>query len=184
MSNVAQPGVQAGRRRSASSLNFTLANKKHMECLVVTNLATYKAIAEEAYTQMVKANESSRTPRSDGAGWIIRYDPEQASFKSAMIVVVFTGMWLEALMHMLIMREHGEAKYHEYDRKSYEQKLQVLGVMDKTLLSKVERFRLTRKELVHEKAYFDQAAIKTAQKEAQIAHEVMSEIDGLFRNNG
>lgn len=151
-----------------------------MKRLVLTNLSTYKAIAEDAYAQMVKAEGTGRTLKRDGTGWIVRHDPEQTSFKNAMIAVVFTGMWLEARMHLLIVRNNGESRCREYDHKTYEQKLQLLGVTDKALLAKVRRFRVTRNELIHENAHFDQAAIKTAQKEAQIAHEVMSEVDGLF----
>ena len=39
------------------------------------------------------------------------YDPGQTSFKQSMISIVFTGIWLEALMHLLIVRRYGENKF-------------------------------------------------------------------------
>lgn len=151
-----------------------------MNQLVVTNVSIYKAIAEEAYAQVAEAAKKDRTPKPDGSGYILRYDPEYRSFKNSMIAVVFTGMWLEALTHLLIVRDHGEDKYREYDRKSYEDKLRLLGIKDEALLSQVAQFRTTRKELVHEKAYFDSGTIKTAQKEAEVAHGILRKVEAVL----
>ena len=150
---------------------------------IFSNLSTYKAIAETAYEQMLETDKVDRTPKSEGEGWIIKYDPEQKSFKSAMITLVFTGIWLEALLHLLIVREYGETEYQKYDHKSYEEKLRLLGITNEPLLGKVQQFRATRKELVHEKAHFNQATIKTAQKEAKIAREVMLEISRVLETS-
>lgn len=155
-----------------------LDKERHgMENLIITNVSTYKTIAQEAYEKMASANKSGRTPKADGTGWILKYDPERTSFKSAMISIVFTGMWLEALLHLLIVSRHGEHKYREYDRKIYEEKLLLLGITDNDLIEQVKRFRIIRKELVHEKAHFDIESLKTAQDEAEIAHEVMMKIE-------
>lgn len=89
-------------------------------------------------------------------------------------------MWLEALTHLLIVLGHGEAKYREYDRKSYEDKLRFLGIDDEALLSQVRQFRTTRKELVHEKAHFDTGAVKSAQLEAEVANVVMRKIEAML----
>lgn len=151
-----------------------------MEKIVITNVSTYKAIVEEAYAQVVEEGKKDRTPNPDGSGYILRYDAEQRSFKNAMVAVVFTGMWLEALTHLLIVRDHGEDKYREYDRKIYEDKLRLLGIEDETLLTQVAQFRITRKELVHEKACIDGSTIKTAQKEAQVAHEILRSIEAML----
>ena len=70
-----------------------------MAKLVVTNVSTYRAIATEAFEAMRGLVESGRWPKEDGSpGWILKFDPDQKSFKQAMIAIVFTGMWLEALL--------------------------------------------------------------------------------------
>ena len=109
------------------------------------------------------------------------YDPGQTSFKQSMISIVFTGIWLEALMHLLIVRRYGENKFKEYDRKkTYEEKLELLGCIDQELLARVSRFHKTRKSLVHEKAHFDNNEIMMAQDEAENAHEILVGIHKHF----
>ncbi len=152
-----------------------------MDRLVITNIAIYKAIADEAHQEMVQLMEAGRRPKPDGsAGWIITYDPNQTSFKQSMVSIVFTGMWLEALMHLLIVNEYGKDRFNEYDFKTYEEKLQLLGYMDEKILHRVSRFRDIRKSLVHEKAHFDEDEIKRAQDEAENAHEMLVAIHRHF----
>ena len=152
-----------------------------MNRFVFTNVAIYKAIADEAYHKMVQSVEAGRRRKPDGsAGWIVTYDPDQTSFKQAMISVVFTGMWLEAVTHLLIVKVHGKDKFKEYDFKSYEEKLTLLGCIDQELLNSVSRFRQARKSLVHEKAHFDDAEIRWAQKEAENAHELLLAVNEHF----
>jgi hypothetical protein len=115
--------------------------------------------------------ESGRRPKEDGSlDWILQFDPNQKSFQQAMIAIVFTGMWLEALLHLLIVRDHGEEKFREFDFKSYEEKLRLVGIDDTSILEAAARFRRARKELVHEKAYFDTGETKTAQDEGRNAY--------------
>lgn len=148
----------------------------------ITNVEIYKAIALEAYEEMVNIDSSLKTPKADGSGgFIIKYDPDHNSFKKSMIVVVFTGMWLEALLHLEIVKKHGEKEFKKVDRKyTYEEKLKMVGISSADLLDKVKRLRKTRKELVHEKAFLDNGEIKKAQEEAVLANEVMNEIIGQF----
>src|SRR5437867_2683556 len=95
-----------------------------MDRLVITNVEVYRAIADDAYQEMAQLLKAGRRPNEDvSPGWIITFDPNRTSFKRAMISIVFTGMWLEALMHLLIVRDYGEDKFKEYDWKSYEEKL-------------------------------------------------------------
>jgi hypothetical protein len=148
---------------------------------MITNIETYRAIADEAYRNMVQLMEANRRPKSDGsAGWVITPDPHQSSFKQSMISIVFTGMWLESLTHLLIVKKFGKEKFKEYDFKTYEEKLQLLGYTDQNLFDRVLRFRKTRKSLVHEKAHFDDDEIKTAQDEAENAHEILAAIHGYI----
>lgn len=150
-----------------------------------TNINIYRAIAEDAYAEMCSLDSGSRIPKNDGSGgYILKYDPDHRSFKHAMVVIVFTGMWLEALLHQLIVQIHGEAKFKEVDRTyTYERKLELIGVTDIDLIGKVKRFRESRKELVHEKAYFDGSNIKSAQEEAALASDVMSVVSTLIQRD-
>lgn len=95
-----------------------------MSSPVITNIAIYKAIAEEAHQKMHELIDSCRRPKPDGSvDWVITYDPSQSSFQQSMIAIVFTGMWLEGLMHLLIVERYGEQKFKEYHFKSYEEKM-------------------------------------------------------------
>jgi len=148
---------------------------------MITNIEIYKTIADEAYQKMVQLMEAGRPPKPDGsAGQTIIYEPNQNSFKQSMISIVFTGMWFESLIHLLIVKKHGKEKFKEYDFKSYEEKLQLLGCTDQKLLDRVLRFRKTRKSLVHEKAHLDDGEIKWAQDEAENAHQILICIHGHF----
>jgi len=131
-------------------------------------------IADEAYQKMVDAIETGRRPKPNGnAGWIITYDPEHTSFKQAMISIVFTGVWLDAMLHMRFVKANGKDHFKEFDRQVYEKKLRVLGCTDEELLTSVSRFREARNALVHEKAHFEDKEIKFAQKEAEKAHAIL-----------
>lgn len=152
-----------------------------MNHFVLTNAEVYRTIADEAYQKMVQSIEAGRRPKPDGsAGWIVTYDPDQTSFKQAMVSLVFTGMWLEAMMHLLIVKAHGKDRFNEYDFKSYEEKLTLLGCTDAELLNSVSRFRKARRALVHEKAHFDDGEIRWVQKEAENAHGLLAAIYERF----
>ena len=145
-----------------------------MSSLVITNISIYKIIAEEAHQKMRELIDAGRRQKTDGSqGWVITYDPTQGSFKQAMISIVFTGMWLEAMLHLLIIQEYGEQKFKEYDFKPYEEKLKLLGCSDQQIIDRATRFRKVRKELVHEKAHCDNGEIRTAQNEADNAKELL-----------
>ena len=152
--------------------------------LIYTNVSTYRAIAIEAFEAMQELVESGRQPKGDGSpGWILQFDPNQKSFKQAMIVIVFTGMWLEALLHLLIVRDHGEAKFREVDYKSYEEKLRLVGIDDNSILEAGKRFKTARKTLVHEKAHFDTGATQVAQDEARNAYRLLLAIDAALNGS-
>ena len=70
---------------------------------IPTNVCTYKAIADEAYREMAEDAERNERQNPDGRGGTIKwFDPEQKSFKQAMVSVVFTCIWLEATLYLLI----------------------------------------------------------------------------------
>ncbi len=145
--------------------------------MTYSNISVYKSIAEDSFLKMKEYTDSNRSPKSDGSeGWVIKYDPRQNSFKQAMISLVFTGMWLESLLHQKIIQMFGEEKFKEYDFKPYEEKLKLLGINDSSVIECAERFRKCRKELVHEKAHFDNGEIKMAEKEAENARQLLLSI--------
>lgn len=144
-----------------------------MNPFFATNFGIYESIASDAFQKMKFSNANNRKPKTDGSdGWIITYDPTHTSFKNAIISIVFTGMWLEAILHLEIIKKFGEDQFKKYDFKPYEEKLKLIGIKDKVFLEKVSRFKRTRKELIHEKAHFDSGEIKTAQSEAENAFEI------------
>jgi hypothetical protein len=151
-----------------------------MDRPLISNTEVYKAIADEAYQKMIQLMADGRRPRTDGnPGWIITRDPSQNCFKQSMISIVFTGMWLEAFLHLLIVRECGEEIFKAYDRKTYEEKLQLLGCTDERIFNRVSRFREARISLVHEKALLDGGEIKFAQEEAENAHGIFGVINSF-----
>ena len=149
---------------------------------ILTNVDIYKSIADAAYYNMSEDMGKNVKPRpEDSSGAIKTFDPEQTSFEQAMISTVFTCIWLEAILHLLIVDKFGKKCYTEVDHKIFEEKLKLLGCKDTELLENVERLRKVRNELVHEKAYFEfndvgkfTGVFRTGQDEAEIARAVMT----------
>ena len=154
---------------------------------ILTNVDIYQSIADAAYHNMSEDMGKDVRPRpEDSSGAIKTFDPEQTSFKQAMISTVFTCIWLEAILHLLIVEKFGRKCFEEVDknRKTYEEKLKLLGCDDKELLENVKRLRKVRKELVHEKAHceFNDAdeftgESRTGQDEAENARAVMTGVE-------
>jgi len=138
-----------------------------------SNVIVYEQIVKENYAEMVADIESSRTPKEDGSGYIIKYDPTHASFKKSMIVVTFAGMWLEAIFHHFMVINHSKNQFTKHGKDSYKEKLKLMGVSDSSILDFAENFQKTRNELIHEKAFMDKGEIKLAQDEAEIAHKII-----------
>ena len=125
-----------------------------MKMLTFSNARVYLAIAEEALCESVRLRDEGRRPRPNGEpGWILTPDPEQRSFKQALIAIVFSGAYLEAILRIVGRDRLGPEEYGriEYGT-TYEKKLERLGIADPALLGKCERLRESRNEVVHEKA--------------------------------
>ncbi|MCY4059717.1 MAG: hypothetical protein OXG44_17155 [Gammaproteobacteria bacterium] len=150
---------------------------------VFTNVHIFGAIADAAYERMSDDMDRNVRPMPDGSpGTVKTFDPEQQSFKDAMISIVFSCIWLEALLHLLIVRKFGRKCFRKVDRRrsSYGKKLSLLGCSDDRLLEWAERLRKSRNQLVHENAHLEyseegmfQGEVKTAQDEAENARRVM-----------
>lgn len=152
---------------------------------VLSNIDVYWSIAEEAHTNMQAAWVEHTTPRPEGQpGLIIRWDPDRRSFKSAMIVIAFCGMFLDSLLYISLQDKLGRAEALKADRFPHEERLEILGITDAALLKRVAAFREARKDLLHEKAVdlTDLAAqsMWTAQDVAGSAMAIMRDIRGLL----
>ena len=103
-------------------------------------MGIYKETIEEAYSKMIVLEEEHIKPKPDGSeGNVIRYDPSHQSFKQAMIVVVFSGMWLEALFHQEIVRPKSKNQFNNNNKKSYREKLELIGITEASVLNKKEK---------------------------------------------
>ncbi len=159
-----------------------MATESNQSDFVHTNFRVFYKIAKEAYEAMRNDLDSSRRPRPGGEpGWIITYDPDKKSFKNAFITIVFCGVQIEAVLHLLIVKYKGVEVFKKYDAKSYEDKLKLLGCTDKLIMELCERFRKTRREIVHEKAYLNAESFRIAQKEAETAIELVDKIIAYFK---
>lgn len=156
---------------------------------VLTNVSIYRSIADDAYRQMSTDLDTHVRAVAQGSDVVVKtLDPEQLSFKQAMISVVFTCIWLEATLHLLIVGRYGRKGYtKKVDRYGYGAKLSLLDCRDEELLSNVERLRKARRELVHEKAHsaFNDAGeftgeLRGAQDEAENARAVMLAVEKRF----
>ena len=149
-----------------------------MDQTVPTNASIYRAIVENAYRTMSDLMSTGRRLNPEG-GWIVTYDPTHSSFQQACIAIVFTGIWLEAVAHIALVRRHGLRKAKQFDRESYRDKLRLLDVTDPSLLARAERLRVVRRELVHEKAYATSQDLRFAQLEAESAYRLLVELQPL-----
>lgn len=146
------------------------------------NVRVFYKIAIESYRAMKEDLDSSRKPKPNGKpGWIITYDPEQKSFKAALVAIVFCGIFLESVLHLLIVNRKGIEVFKSYDRKKYEDKLRLLDCREQSILDLCENYRQIRHEIVHEKAYLDQNSIRFAQKEAEAAVNMIEKIVDFFK---
>jgi hypothetical protein len=93
--------------------------------MLMTNANVYLAIAEDAQAESERLAKLARRPKPDGEpGVIVTYDPDQKSFKSSLITIVFSTMHLEALLYIIGTKKFGSVKYNkEHDRKCLEDKL-------------------------------------------------------------
>ena len=57
-----------------------------------------------------------------------------------MIVVVFSGMWLEAFFHQEIVIQKSKNQFNKYSKCSYKEKLELIGISDASILDKAVAF--------------------------------------------
>ena len=89
---------------------------------VLTNVGVYRSIADAAYRTMAEDMDAHVRRGSEGRDVLIKiFDPEQLAFKQAMTSIVFTCIWLEATLHLLVVQRRGREGYTKsVDRYVYE----------------------------------------------------------------
>jgi hypothetical protein len=155
-----------------------------MENYKATNISIYRSIVEESYAIMSIDLNEHRIPKKDGTnGFINIYDPNHKSFKHALITIVFTGMWLEALIHLHIVKKYSVQEFKKYDKKKgYEERIKKIGISDEDLIERIISFRKSRKAIEHEKAYLDKD-FKFAQDEAEKAYSLVVDIEKAIKES-
>jgi len=152
--------------------------------MIMTNERVYYSIARQAYDDMKEDLEKNIRPKSNGApGYVKSIDPEQNSFKNALICIVFNGIYLESILHILIGKNLGIKKVKQLDNQIYENKLIALDCKDIEILMETKRYRKVRKEIVHEKALLTQEDIKVVQDEAKKSMKLIENIRNYFNIN-
>lgn len=146
--------------------------------LTITNCFLYFKIAMDAYASMEEDLGKNIRPKPNGEeGNVLTFDPDKKSFKNSLISVVFFGMYLDSILHIMVSKKVGIEEYRKnIDRQIYEEKLKFLGVNDQALLDRVKEFRKGRNELVHEKALLPSDS-KTGQGEAKKCFKLMQELN-------
>ena len=153
-----------------------------MSDTIITNVAVYREVVDESYAAMRETMRNQCRPKANGEpGFIKTFDPSSKSFKQAMICIVFAGMWLEAELHIQLGWRRGKDVAKEADRTTWEEKLRILGVDDDELLEKVCEFRKSRKDLVHEKAFFSQDFLSAAQDNAELAFRLVGLVEAVLK---
>jgi len=154
---------------------------------MITNAHVYLAIAVEAQAESDRLEKLGRRPMPDGQpGEIITYDPEQRSFKNALIAIAFATMFLEAAFYITGVERFGKSAYiQKHDRKTYEEKLRLFGVYDEEIIAAAKHCREVRRDLVHEKAAdlneLAPSEIYTAQVEARNALALVKQVAERLR---
>lgn len=119
---------------------------------MISNQEALLSIAREAHQEMTRLVHEGRTPKPDGSpGYVVKLDPQQGSFKQALIVMAFAGIYFEALTYF-IARLKSKTHAKKVDKARYRGKLILLGVRDDALLDAAESFQQDRNDLIHEKA--------------------------------
>jgi len=156
----------------------------HSDNAVVTNVRVYRAIAVEAAAIAERALLPRHGPIPlSGASFESYVEPGQESFKSAMIAVVFAGMYIEATLWLVGVATIGEERYSVIDRDLLEDRLIPIGILNEDLRAALARFRRIRRDLVHEKAIAvsrDKRPVHIAQTEAVWAKSVIEMLDDVL----
>ena len=125
--------------------------------LLGSNLKVFFDIAIKAQASSARLDKKYIKPIPGQQGrFVNNYDPRRGSFKNALIAIVFSGVFIEALLSVVALEEperltKKRLTFQKFDRLTYENKLKILGVFDENLLEDCKNLREGRNEIVHEK---------------------------------
>jgi hypothetical protein len=151
-----------------------------------SNIQTFLEIAENANAEAQRLLQSKRSPKPDGsAGYVVLFDPARQSFKQSLIAIAFAGIYFEALAFIVGTSTFGSKWERDLDKKWYETKLLELGISDEGLIQSAKRLRLSRNDLLHEKAHplekISITEIRRAQTESAHAIDFIVRLNSVLR---
>ena len=156
--------------------------------VIISNILTYLEIATESLAESERLSALYWKSNQNGtAGHISSIDPNQQSFKHALIAIAFAAAYLEALLHIEGYRRLGAEVYEKIDRQTYRMKMEALGIDDSVLLEASDHFRAARKDLFHEKPIKESrdpnSVMRIAQSEARSAIEFVKSVSNHFQSH-
>lgn len=118
---------------------------------LITNQEMFLSIAKES--QSKAKFERKPIPYSKGR-FVISGNPD--SFKHALISIAFSGIYLDTFLYIRGLERIDWSTVPEkflkcFEKMTYEEKLEALGINDKKLLEDCKAFREARNDLIHEK---------------------------------
>ena len=135
-------------------------------------------MAFEAHAEMQRIDETGIAPHPTNAdGRVLKFDPLQHSFKEALTAIVFSGVYIEAILHLTMVSQLGIKQAKSMDRANYENKLRALGISNERLFEHCKQFAEVRRSIVHEKAHIDTYQRRLAQTEASSAIRLVKKIN-------
>ncbi len=145
---------------------------------VYTTARFFRAIAVEAWQRVEENDRRSRQPNPTGTGWIVAFDPARLSFKDSLVTIVFTVVYLEALVALMRRKRGARVAASAETQLTLEERLARLGVSDTRLLVNCKRLRKSRNLVVHEKPQVGfPEDLRIAQVEAGLAIAVLQDIE-------
>ena len=146
-----------------------------------TDVRKFYQIAQESIA-FVRKDLAERIRPTPGGGFSSKVDPESRGMKASFTAIVFSGVFLDAVLHLLLVSRKGVSVARKLDREIYEVKLRALGCEDARILALCKEYRDSRNEIVHEKAYFEDShrLPPIAQVEAEAAISLIEKVIDFF----
>lgn len=153
-------------------------NKK--DRYILSNLNIFYEIAKDSYELAIQELENHRTPKTDG-GYLLTFDPKRKSFKNSLISISFSGSYLDLHLKISYMIKFNETPPKKWRMNNpYKNKLESLGITEKSLIDLCEKFSTARNDVSHEKPIIEgiesDFAHETAQDSAKFGIELIEAV--------
>lgn len=146
----------------------------------ISSASIYRNISTESYFKMNACIDEGKFPKDDRSDrHTIKYDANLNAFRQSMIVIVFTGMWLEETLYQAIVSSTGLDIGKKNDFKTYQDWLVRLDIFETSLLDDVDEFMSTRALLMHT-TNIDHNEILLAQTAAEHAQKIIGSISHVL----